>query len=213
MRDGCNNGNWKGGVCSLQHVDEFRKLPKPVQRAVIEKIELNTKKTKTCWKWLGSHFQSNNRASISFGKGRRLVTRLLYALTVGPVNDLCVLHTCDNNWCVNPNHLFLGTQQNNSTDMVNKGRQAKGDKNGAIKYPERLARGDKNFIHNNPQVVQAENNGMALLTNEQVLEIRKKYKPYVNNHDPSNQRQLAAEYGVATYVIALIGKRKTWRSI
>ncbi len=42
----------------------------------------------------------------------------------------CVLHTCDNHFCVNPLHLFLGTKTDNNKDRDAKGRQAKGERNG-----------------------------------------------------------------------------------
>lgn len=47
-----------------------------------------------------------------------------------------VLHTCDNKLCINPDHLRLGSYQDNSLDMVMKGRQAKGEVCGNAKLSE-----------------------------------------------------------------------------
>lgn len=47
-----------------------------------------------------------------------------------------VLHHCDNPPCINITHLFLGTTQDNSLDMVRKGRAAKGERNGGRKLSE-----------------------------------------------------------------------------
>lgn len=85
------------------------------------------KKTESCWLWTGSHGPSGHGVLFA-GAGQR--PRLLRATAVSweiangrPVPaGLCVCHTCDNPPCVNPDHLFIGTQTDNMRDCVNKGR-------------------------------------------------------------------------------------------
>lgn len=53
--------------------------------------------------------------------------RYAYEIWIGPIPDgMNVLHKCDNRSCINPNHLFLGTQQDNIRDMHAKGRGPRG---------------------------------------------------------------------------------------
>jgi hypothetical protein len=47
-----------------------------------------------------------------------------------------VLHKCDNRLCVNPEHLFLGTNAVNMADKCAKGRQTKGEQHGPAKLTE-----------------------------------------------------------------------------
>jgi hypothetical protein len=85
-----------------------------------------------CWLWVAG--TRNGYGSITVGsrtdRSQRSVAahRLAWELYVGPIPDgdgyhgVCVCHSCDIPQCVNPAHLFLGTQGDNITDMMAKGR-------------------------------------------------------------------------------------------
>jgi len=71
------------------------------------------------------------------GGGGLAAHRAAWEFTHGPIPaGLCVLHKCDNPPCINPDHLFLGTQGDNSADKVAKGRQARGETQGNAKLTD-----------------------------------------------------------------------------
>ena len=75
-----------------------------------------------CWIWTGSRSEKGY-GHVRYKKKIWQAHRAFYAEFVGPISkSLSVLHRCDVRACVNPEHLFLGTQQNNVTDMWAKGR-------------------------------------------------------------------------------------------
>lgn len=76
-----------------------------------------------CWVWSGYRWGRNNRPAFGGLGMQKTATHVAYAWSVGPVPaDRECCHTCDNDDCVNPEHLFLGTHKENMKDMWNKGR-------------------------------------------------------------------------------------------
>lgn len=87
-----------------------------------------------CWFWIGAYIKTTNYGTFRFRNKMNRANRVSYTLFNGEItNGLFVLHKCDNRLCVNPDHLFLGTNKDNMIDMVSKGRQSRGEKNGMSK--------------------------------------------------------------------------------
>lgn len=78
-----------------------------------------------CLIWLGKSHIKHGYSQVTFQGQRTLVHRFAWCLTYGDIpQGLHVLHSCDVTSCINPQHLFLGTHQDNMTDMDKKGRRA-----------------------------------------------------------------------------------------
>ena len=83
-----------------------------------------------CHVWTGS-IDPHGYGRIMINRKLRLAHRLGWELANGPIpSGLNILHRCDNRPCVNPEHLFLGTHQDNTADMVAKGRSRNIPRNG-----------------------------------------------------------------------------------
>lgn len=77
-----------------------------------------------CWIWRERWRRKGGYGMFVIGRKRCIASRVSYELFNGPITDgLFVCHTCDNPSCVNPKHLWLGTNQDNMIDMTQKGRQ------------------------------------------------------------------------------------------
>lgn len=102
-------------------------------------------------------------------------------VTLEAITGLVVRHKCDNPRCINPEHLEIGTHQDNMGDMVERGRHR-------------------------PIHLHGESNGMSKLTDEDVSYVRSVYVP---RDAEFGGAALARKYGVTTASISLIVRNKS----
>lgn len=90
-----------------------------------------------CWIWMKG-LTSEGYGQTWRHDGENFAHRLAYRTFIGPIPiGLFVCHTCDVKPCCNPAHLFIGTSDDNIADMLNKERNARGEKNGNAVLNER----------------------------------------------------------------------------
>ena len=78
-----------------------------------------------CWNWKKSINKRGYGQMNIEGKPKEM-HRISYKTFVGDIpTGLNVLHKCDNRKCINPEHLWIGTQKENIQDMISKGRRRK----------------------------------------------------------------------------------------
>ncbi len=82
-----------------------------------------------CWVWMGTTTVRGYGQLISNNR-KHYAHRASYEAFIGEIpKGMHVCHACDNVYCVNPSHLFLGTQKQNLEDMAKKGRSTRGERN------------------------------------------------------------------------------------
>lgn len=163
----------------------------PRKIAALEKAHAATKAKNKKWWWLRgciSNHDSDDCLLWPFGNNKGygrcwfvdhyvFVHRLAFYLTFGHWPTPQGRHACDTPACFNPRHILEGTQAQNSADMVSRNRSSKGERH-----------------------------GLSKLTDEDVKDIRSRYKL-------GNGNALAKEYGVSNPTIYYIIHRQTWTHV
>lgn len=132
----------------------------------IERLLSKVEKSEGCWNWMARK-TPQGYGRISVGNVNKLAHRVAFELMVGPIGNLHVLHRCDNPSCVNPAHLWLGTNADNVADKVSKGRE-----------PSHIG----------------ENNNRSRLTPNDVLEIRSKFRSGVSRSELAKKYGIVPAY-------------------
>ncbi len=155
--EGCNGVHEAKGWCRKHYLRMHRyntlELTHFYGRTTLERFEEKIDKSSGyCWKWTGCRDQ-DGYGQLGIGGGKQVKAhRFSYETYVGKIGEgLHVCHSCDVPSCVNPEHLWTGTDKDNAVDRQNKGRGIRG-------------------------VTQWK----SKLTEEEVLEIRKLHKKISN---------------------------------
>jgi hypothetical protein len=140
--------------------------------------------TGDCWIWNGS-LRPNGYGQFCVSKGDIAYAHRYAFLLTGTslIDGMLVCHKCDNRRCVNPNHLFLGTNRENTLDMMAKGRS---------KYAP----------------VRGTNHPLAKLTEDNISEIRE-----ASARGRGYRKPLIEKFGVSSQQISRIARRKAWQHL
>lgn len=159
-------------------------MPRIISRYLEERFFKLVDKLDVCWRWIVS--TRNGYGVLRDHYSKVYAHRLSWEIHNGQIPGILqVLHRCDNRRCVNPDHLFLGTQDDNMQDMISKGRA----------------------FHRAPQGEESPN---AKLSDKVVRYIR---EVYVKGSIKYGVASLARRFGVSKTAIRLVVQRRTWKLV
>jgi len=163
-----------------------RSIPLPIPVEVAERfwkyVGDRPEDPNACWDWIGA-LDYKGYGQISVAGRQRRTHRIAYMMAYGAIPDgLSVCHKCDRRCCVRASHYFLGTNADNTADMIAKGRN---------RIPDgTLTSGEDNWNHR--------------LTDEIVIDIRRRIRSGEKGVD------LARELGVSRATISEAKNGRLW---
>lgn len=168
------------------------------RKPVLERLLAKVRYCETgCWLWTGT-VNGAGYGTIGLGskeQGKGFVHRVSYEHHVEPIPaGMVICHRCDVKLCVNPAHLFVGTQADNMHDAQAKGRIRKGER---WATPARLAGACKGERHGNAKLTEADILEMFRLFHEEGL----------------NKTQIAKRFSVTREMARNIINRRNWSHV
>lgn len=153
--DGCDSATYSRGWC-CKHYTRWKKHGDPNTVVQVQHHGLSLRERvlmylppesgEGCWEWTG-HRDPNGYGRLSVNGTPTLAHRLSWTVFKGPLKpEQFVLHRCDNPRCVKPEHLFLGTQQDNTADKMAKKRHRFGVSRGTAHGQSKLTEAQVRFI-------------------------------------------------------------------
>lgn len=152
-------------------------------------------KTDSCWLWTASK-RYKGYGAFTYRKNGRVIQgrahRYSYELHKGEIPlGLFVLHECDTPSCVNPAHLFLGTNEDNVKDMMTKGRHISGG----------------TLCGNNGKWPRGEKHHAAKMNPSKIQELK------TLRANGSSYTDLSTRFNIGLSTIFKILKGRTWKQI
>lgn len=162
--EGCEKPHVARGMCRMHYARKGRTGTTELRSALSteERFWKYVLKTKTCWLWQSAIVRGYGILRVG-GKNVR-AHRISYELHDGPIPEgMMVLHTCDNRRCVNPQHLYVGTHQENMQDRSDHDRCSRAS---AVITQEQA---DKIYIDRRPSRTVAKEYGISKSTVNRIL--------------------------------------------
>ncbi len=174
---------------------------RPIEERFWEKVD-RSGGPDACWLWQASCRNGYGQFGVRAGK-IVVASHFAYELAYGPLSaGMFALHNCpggDNPRCVNPRHLYAGTQQDNVRDCVAKGRHSPG---------KGAPCGERNGTRTHPEAYRGSRNAHARLSEAEVGAMR----AYHAEHHPQF-KDLGMMFGVGAQAAHKIVSGQRWKHV
>jgi HNH endonuclease len=184
-------------------------MPKPIPLVVRFWSRVDVQDLDQCWAWKGYSRDGRYGTVVDEDGVNRPAHRIAWELwhNASILPGYLARHVCDNPICCNPTHVILGTSADNTHDAIERNRFCVGDNHWTRKHPERVLRGAAHPAAQNPELRRGTKNGRAILTDDDVRQIRSLKASGVS------PVVLAARYRISKNQIFKIARGEAWSHV